>query len=119
MTALARDGPAGFRHSGIRIFFLKWWLGLVATLFPGLVAWAGTAALAGLWLMVVPPIAILGFAALAAWWIADEDAASLRWDVVPEADASDALALQRPLPDEELRIVAKGEKEDRIPEFAP
>ncbi len=40
-------------------------------------------------------------------------------DLWLEADAFDALALQRPLPDEALRIVAKGEKEDRIPEFAP
>ncbi len=34
-----------------------------------------------------------------------------------EADAIDALKLQRPLPDEALRIVAKGEKEDRSPEL--
>ncbi len=42
------------------------------TLFPGLIAWAVTAALAGLWPMVAPVIAILGSAALAAWWIADD-----------------------------------------------
>ena len=36
-----------------------------------------------------------------------------------EADTVDALALQPPLPNDTLRIVAKGEKEDRSPEFAP
>ena len=35
------------------------------------------------------------------------------------ADAPKALELQRPLHDEELRIVARGEKEDRIPELTP
>ena len=31
-----------------------------------------------------------------------------------EQDTLDALALQRPLPDHALRIVAKGEKEDGV-----
>ena len=31
------------------------------------------------------------------------------------ADAAKALELQRPLPDEVLRIVASGEREDRAP----
>jgi hypothetical protein len=34
-----------------------------------------------------------------------------------EADTVDALALQRPLPHDALRIVAKGEKKDRGPEL--
>jgi putative SOS response-associated peptidase YedK len=34
------------------------------------------------------------------------------------ADTIDALTLQRPLPNDALRIVAKGEKEDRSPEVA-
>jgi putative SOS response-associated peptidase YedK len=33
-------------------------------------------------------------------------------DVWLEAETADALALQRPVPDNALRIVAKGEKED-------
>jgi putative SOS response-associated peptidase YedK len=41
-------------------------------------------------------------------------AAADRW---LEADTPDALALQQPLPDDALRIVAKGEKEDRSPEL--
>jgi putative SOS response-associated peptidase YedK len=32
-----------------------------------------------------------------------------------EADTWDAVALQRPLPDKALRIVARGEKEDGVP----
>jgi putative SOS response-associated peptidase YedK len=35
-----------------------------------------------------------------------------------EAETIDALTLRRPLPDHALRIVAKGEKEDRSPEAA-
>jgi hypothetical protein len=37
-------------------------------------------------------------------------------DLWIEADTVEALALRRPLPDDALRIVAKGEKEDRNPE---
>ncbi len=33
---------------------------------------------------------------------------------IPKADTSDALTLQRPLPDEALRIVAKGERSDGV-----
>ena len=36
-------------------------------------------------------------------------------DLWLSAETADALALQRPLPDEALRIVAKGEREDSIP----
>jgi putative SOS response-associated peptidase YedK len=34
------------------------------------------------------------------------------FDLWLEGDTLDALALQRPLPDDALRIVAKGQKED-------
>ena len=36
------------------------------------------------------------------------------FDLWLEAGIGDALALQRPLPDDALRIVASGEKEDAI-----
>jgi putative SOS response-associated peptidase YedK len=39
-------------------------------------------------------------------------------DLWLEADTAETLALQRPLPDDALRIVARGEKEDGSPEFA-
>jgi hypothetical protein len=35
-----------------------------------------------------------------------------------EADTLEVMALERPLADDGLRIVAKGEKEDRSREFA-
>ena len=38
-------------------------------------------------------------------------------DLWLSAEADDALALQRPLADDALRIVATGEKEDRSPEL--
>jgi putative SOS response-associated peptidase YedK len=38
-------------------------------------------------------------------------------DLWLSAGANEALALQRPLADDVLRIVAKGEKEDRSPEL--
>ncbi len=35
-------------------------------------------------------------------------------DLWPEAETAEAIALQRPLPDEALRIVAKGERQDDV-----
>jgi hypothetical protein len=49
---------------------------------------------------------------LSEWWIAEE------FDLWLEGETTEALKLQRPLPDEALRIVAKGEKEDRAPAWA-
>jgi putative SOS response-associated peptidase YedK len=40
------------------------------------------------------------------------------FDLWLEGETIEALKLQRPLPDEALRIVAKGEKEDRAPAWA-
>jgi putative SOS response-associated peptidase YedK len=40
-------------------------------------------------------------------------------DLWLEADSSDVLALRRPLPDNALRIVATGEKEDGVTELRP
>ena len=40
-------------------------------------------------------------------------------DLWLSGETADALELQRPLPDEALRIVAKGEKEDSIPTPVP
>jgi putative SOS response-associated peptidase YedK len=37
------------------------------------------------------------------------------WDTWLEGPVNDAIALQRPLPNESLRIVATGEKSDRAP----
>jgi putative SOS response-associated peptidase YedK len=39
-------------------------------------------------------------------------------DLWLEADTPDALALQRPLPDDTLSIVARGEKEDGLAAIA-
>jgi putative SOS response-associated peptidase YedK len=39
-------------------------------------------------------------------------------DLWLSADTADALTLQRPVPEYALRIVAKGEKEDRGPEIS-